>query len=86
MLYFYHIVNYSNGIAKVASFYSPGSDNIKILLDDVDCEGSETSLSQCKDADWGVHNCAYGQDAGVKCFMDDDDDVFSSVDCGKFSS
>ena len=38
-----------------------------ILLDEVDCTGDESSLSQCSHAGIGVHNCRHSQDVGVRC-------------------
>jgi hypothetical protein len=48
-------------------FISPGSG--KIWMDNVDCFGYESSLSQCRQLGWGINNCdAYhGEDASVVC-------------------
>lgn len=39
------------------------------LLDDVECTGNETDISQCKKREWGVHNCIPDQKefASVTC-------------------
>ena len=36
-------------------------------LDNVDCEGDEANLLNCSHNGIGVHNCAPGKDAGVRC-------------------
>ena len=38
-----------------------------ILLDDVQCVGTEASLNDCPKNDIGQHNCGHIEDAGVVC-------------------
>ncbi len=56
--------------ARVDSF-SAGSG--LILLDDIQCSGSENYLTECQAAQdiasdtFGVHNCLHDKDIGVNC-------------------
>ncbi|MEQ2200617.1 hypothetical protein XENOCAPTIV_000782 [Xenoophorus captivus] len=38
-----------------------------ILLDDVQCEGSETSLLDCRHGIWGRTDCSHSEDVGIRC-------------------
>lgn len=38
-----------------------------ILLDEVDCVGSELNLTECQHLGVNVHNCAHTEDAAVIC-------------------
>ena len=45
-----------------------GSGSGMIVLDDLDCTGSETSLFDCpSDSQVLVHDCDHSEDAGVRC-------------------
>ncbi|XP_040398532.1 deleted in malignant brain tumors 1 protein-like [Cygnus olor] len=44
-----------------------GQGTSQIWLDDVNCAGAETALSDCKARSWGDHNCNHKEDAGVFC-------------------
>ena len=41
--------------------------SVPILLDEVQCSGSETFLWTCSHAGWNVNNCSHGEDASVDC-------------------
>ncbi|XP_054611380.1 scavenger receptor cysteine-rich domain-containing group B protein [Dunckerocampus dactyliophorus] len=48
-----------------SSQYGQGSG--LIVLDNVDCKGSETNLGQCDSLTWGVHNCYHYEDVAIIC-------------------
>nr|XP_032837241.1 receptor-type tyrosine-protein phosphatase beta-like [Petromyzon marinus] len=46
-----------------------GLGNGRIWLDDVQCSGYETRLSDCSHPPWGIHNCGHNEDASVICLQ-----------------
>lgn len=45
-----------------------GSGTGQIWLDELNCTGTEISLSQCVSSNAGVHDCSHLEDASMQCF------------------
>uniref|UniRef100_A0A8C1X3G9 SRCR domain-containing protein n=1 Tax=Cyprinus carpio TaxID=7962 RepID=A0A8C1X3G9_CYPCA len=65
--------------AQTSAHFGQGSG--PILLDDVRCSGSESSLTQCSHPTIGTHNCGHSEDAGVVCQLPDIRLVSGSDSC-----
>lgn len=53
------------GVATEGGYFGPGSG--MVLLDNVRCQGTERSLSHCRNDGWGISNCEHPEDVGVIC-------------------
>ena len=38
-----------------------------IMIDELNCTGTEASLADCGFDGWGVGDCSHSEDAGVRC-------------------
>uniref|UniRef100_A0A8B9H4B3 Deleted in malignant brain tumors 1 protein-like n=1 Tax=Astyanax mexicanus TaxID=7994 RepID=A0A8B9H4B3_ASTMX len=55
------------GALSVHSSADFGKGTGSILLDNVRCSGSESSITECRHNGFGRHDCNHGEDAGVTC-------------------
>ncbi|XP_066477541.1 deleted in malignant brain tumors 1 protein-like [Tiliqua scincoides] len=44
-----------------------GQGTGEVLMDNLHCSGTESSIAECSHNGWGVSNCAHKEDAGVIC-------------------
>ena len=58
-------LGYSRGSARVSAYFGEGSG--LILLDNVNCNGRESSIFDCNQRKLGEHDCTHNEDAGVVC-------------------
>ena len=58
----------SGGIPRREAHFGRGSG--QIWLDNLQCNGTESSLEFCVSRQWGRHNCGHAEDAGVECIDD----------------
>ncbi|XP_071955475.1 scavenger receptor cysteine-rich domain-containing protein DMBT1-like [Antedon mediterranea] len=60
-------LGYSGAVRVTAkAFWGEGTGPIH--LDNVECNGDETSIIDCSHAGLGIENCVHSEDAGVECF------------------
>ncbi|XP_052826276.1 deleted in malignant brain tumors 1 protein [Octopus bimaculoides] len=59
------MLGYSNAVAYSKAHFGAGTG--QIWLDNVNCTGTEYSLSECMSNRWGHHDCEHNEDAAVNC-------------------
>lgn len=55
------------GALRVANNEEFGTGRSQIWLDDIECIGNESSILQCSNNGFGIHNCQHAKDIGVAC-------------------
>uniref|UniRef100_K1QGZ3 Deleted in malignant brain tumors 1 protein n=1 Tax=Magallana gigas TaxID=29159 RepID=K1QGZ3_MAGGI len=58
-------LSWKTSVAYGNAKYGEGSG--PIWLDNVNCSGSETSITECIHNGWGSHNCHHNEDVSIKC-------------------
>lgn len=56
-----------SGFTNFNASFAIGDPSQRILLDNVECFGTEATLTTCSHKGIGEHNCAHIQDVGVAC-------------------
>ena len=58
-------IHFCTGAIPISDTRFGRGEGLPILLDDMNCNGSETSLTEC--AGVHIHDCDHSEDAGVIC-------------------
>ena len=60
-----YMLGYDYSGRAIGNLYEAGSG--PIWLDDVDCNGTETDVRDCRHRGWGRHSCEHTQDVSLSC-------------------
>ena len=61
----FSIVQHAGAVSFGSAAFGAGTG--LILLDNVQCAGTETTLLSCPSSGIGIHDCSHAEDAGVRC-------------------
>ncbi|XP_051504864.1 neurotrypsin-like isoform X2 [Myxocyprinus asiaticus] len=67
------------GRAELAPDGMYGQGTGLILLDEVKCEGGESSLLDCAHGEWGKHDCSHSEDVGIRCEREQENNEIPEV-------
>jgi len=59
-------LGYIGGSAKISAYFGEGSG--LIMLDDVNCNGRESTIFACSHKFFGEHDCEHYEDVGIVCY------------------
>ena len=65
--------------AEARARFGPGQG--PIFLDDINCSGNESNLTQCGHRGLGSHNCRHHEDAGVVCEGNKHNEPVGNLSC-----
>ena len=61
--------------ARYRAYYGQGSG--QIWLDNLNCNGDESTIGECRHAGWGMHYCVHNEDAGLECAANGNSDYIT---------
>ncbi len=64
-LSYFNLISITATSAVGSATFGQGTGSI--ILDDVSCIGTESSIVECPHGGLNIHNCAHSEDAGVHC-------------------
>lgn len=63
------------GVENVFTSVDRANELTPIWLDNLECNGDEVSINDCRQNDVGVHDCGHHEDAAVQCIPESSGNV-----------